>query len=215
MRKKLMNEIEFYKKAVTCPRTRERFLVRKQSLVKAVCYRYCGKYDDDMLQEGNIGLMLAFDKFDPDMGFMFDTYAKQWVFSYMQQYNWKKHVVRIGKRVRARRIQEGGETIIPVISLNWHNEDGEMVMDIPSDEPPVWDTLQKKFDISFVQQSIESIKSERNRDMVIAYYGLEDDEPVNMTVLSDIHKVSKQRCQQIISAEVQKIGVAYNHIDSW
>ena len=51
--------------------------------------------------------------------------------------------------------------------------------------------------------------------MVIAYYGLEDDEPVNMTVLSDIHKVSKQRCQQIISAEVQKIGVAYNHIDSW
>ena len=168
-----------------------------------------------MLQEGNIGLMLAFDKFDPDMGFKFDTYAKQWVFSYMQQYNWKKHLVRIGKRVRYRRMKEGGETIIPVISLNWHNEDGEIVMDIPSDEPPVWDTLQKKFDIRFVQQSVDAIKSERNRDMVIAYYGLENDEPVNMTALSDIHKVSKQRCQQIISAEVEKIGVAYNHIDSW
>ena len=210
-----MNEIEFYKKATTCPQTRERFLVRKQSLVKAVCYRFYGRYDDDMLQEGNIGLMLAFDKFDPDMGFKFDTYAKQWVFSYMQQYNWKKHVVRIGKRVRYRRMREGGETTIPVLSLNWHNEDGDMVLDIPSDEPPVWDTLQKKFDIRFVQQSVDAIKSERNRDMVIAYYGLHDDEPVNMTVLSDIHKVSKQRCQQIIAAEVQKIGVAYNHIDSW
>ena len=51
--------------------------------------------------------------------------------------------------------------------------------------------------------------------MVIAYYGLGNEDPINMTILSDIHKVSKQRCQQIISAEVEKIGVAYNHIDSW
>ena len=210
-----MTEIEFYKKAMTCPATRERFLLHKQRLVKAVCYRYCGKYDDDMLQEGNIGLMLAFDKFDPDLGYKFDTYAKQWVFSYMQQYNWKKHLVRIGKRVRYQRMKEGGETVIPVLSLNWHNEDGEVLIELPSDDPPVWDILQKKFDIRFVQQSVKAIKSDRNRDMVIAYYGLGNEDPINMTILSDIHKVSKQRCQQIISAEVEKIGVAYSHIDSW
>lgn len=206
-------EIELFRLAQTDLGLREAFLIKKQRLVRNICFKYCGMLDDDMMQEGNIGLMIAFEKFDPDLGFQFDTYAKQWVFSYIQQYNWKKHTVRIGKRLRNKRLQEGGETRITTISLDWRTDEGDYHYEVEDTSAPVDELIQKQHDIHFVQQFVSQIKSERNREMLKAYYGLEDSEPINMTVLSDIYKVSKQRCQQIISAEVKKIGEAYSHLD--
>lgn len=205
-------EIELFRLAQKDSGLREAFLIKKQKLVRNICYKYCGMLDDDMMQEGNIGLMVAFEKFDPDLGFQFDTYAKQWVFSYIQQYNWKKHTVRIGKRLRNKRLQEGGDTKIITLSLDWHDDEGDYHFEVKDTRMPVDEMLQKKHDIYFVQHFVSQIKSERNREMLKAYYGLDNSEPINMTVLSDIYNVSKQRCQQIISAEVKKIGEAYSHL---
>lgn len=42
-------------------------------------YRGCGLPFEDLIQEGNLGLMKAVEKFDPRKGFKFSTYATWWI----------------------------------------------------------------------------------------------------------------------------------------
>lgn len=62
-------------------RLRNKLAVRNQALVTFIINKYYSAkmqhqvLRDDLLQEGNIGLLSAIDGFDPDKGFKFSTYA--------------------------------------------------------------------------------------------------------------------------------------------
>jgi RNA polymerase sigma-32 factor len=70
---------------------------RRLVIAMAGKFRYYGLPLGDLIQEGNIGLMEAVNRFDPDRDVRFSTYASWWVRSCMQDYvlrNWS--IVRTG-----------------------------------------------------------------------------------------------------------------------
>src|ERR671932_667045 len=62
-------------------KARQRLIEKNRRLVISVAkkYRGMGLPFEDLIQEGNIGLMKAVEKFDPDRGWRFSTYATWWV----------------------------------------------------------------------------------------------------------------------------------------
>jgi RNA polymerase primary sigma factor len=60
---------------------RERLIMANTRLVISIAKRYRGQGVpfQDLIQEGNLGLMKAVDKFDPDRGYKFGTYATWWI----------------------------------------------------------------------------------------------------------------------------------------
>ncbi len=60
---------------------RRRMIESNSRLVISVAKRYIGHGVPflDLIQEGNLGLMRAVDKFDPDRGYKFSTYATWWI----------------------------------------------------------------------------------------------------------------------------------------
>jgi len=75
-------EIDLSKRTKQGDRVARKSLIEKNlRLVVSIAKRSRGHGlpFEDLIQEGNIGLMRAVDKFDPDRGFRFSTYATWWI----------------------------------------------------------------------------------------------------------------------------------------
>lgn len=67
--------------ATGCALSRKRLIEANLRLVISIARRFRGRgvADEDLIQEGNLGLMRAVDKYDFRRGFRFSTYASWWI----------------------------------------------------------------------------------------------------------------------------------------
>ena len=96
---------EFRKKGDT--RAAHRLVTANLRFVVKVAYEYrsYGFKMSDLIQEGNIGLMKAVQKFDPDKGIRLISYAVWWIRAYIQNYILKSwSLVKLGTTQAQRKL---------------------------------------------------------------------------------------------------------------
>ena len=88
----LLSQDEEYKLAVKYKQTKDQEIAKilvnshLRLVVKVVSkYRGYGLSVAEMISEGNIGLLYAIEKFEPEKGFRFSTYALWWIKASIQK----------------------------------------------------------------------------------------------------------------------------------
>lgn len=85
---KTEHELLIEYKATKSPAIRSRLIQSNLRFVVKLARRFCSNNQDvlmDLISAGNMGLMRALEKYDPDRNVRFLTYATSWVLLYMRQ----------------------------------------------------------------------------------------------------------------------------------
>src|SRR5919112_394691 len=177
---------------------RKRLIEKNLRLVVSIAKksRGCGLPFEDLIQEGNIGLMTAVGKFDSDRGFRFSTYATWWIRQTIQ----RAVAERLGWSVEdIRELKDAmpdASTSLnqPLTSDEGSSELGELVQDERSSDTP--GTVMSEMETSQLGEVIDRLP-ERYRHVLVRRYGLDDKDPATLAELGDELELSHERVRQL------------------
>lgn len=212
---------------------RNRLVMAHQRMVSALARKFTasGLPHRDLINEGNIGLMTAIDRFDVEKGNRLSTYAKWWCFTMMQSYAFDNvAIVRLGRSRpeinAARRIQAGGTgedtgldprrldrvrgALNPrTLSLNASiGEEGDEFVDCLADEAASLDRMMAGCLSSSRKGALERLFgaiSLTERERVILKKRLLSEEATTLKEIADLLSVSAERVRQIEQSLLRKL----------
>ena len=213
-------------------------------LVVMAAKRYIGRSPltfEDLIQEGNIGLMRAVDTFDPERGWRFSTYAMHWIKQAISRaiLNQSKtiripvHMIELktkyskaqselffelGREATAeeiakylkldiKKVIEVENMVKDPVSLNnaLNDEDDgtleDLVADTSAEDPN--DKLDNELLAKQIHSLLNTLNS-REKDIIIARYGLNSQRPKTLEELGQEYNLSKERIRQIEQQALRK-----------
>ena len=185
----------------------------------AMGYKGYGLPVNEMISEGNVGLMQAVKKFEPEKGFRLATYAMWWIKAAIQEYilrTWS--LVKIGTTTAQKKLffnlKKIKNKIAPRTEGDLRNEHvSEIAKKLNVREEEVVDK-EMDHELRFAQQEEmgqrkdllqDSIKILNEREKEILYARRLTDEPLTLEVLSKKYKISRERIRQIENKAFEKL----------
>lgn len=191
----------------------------------------------DLIEEGNLGLLQAIDKFEPEKGYRFSTYAVYWIEQYIRKYieeqsgsikipshawgNLKKwfrawnelkesngrdpSLNEMAKELNlsARQVKSIMDTLsaakgVDSLASLVHDEDETTLEDLISDDGKgnPHDVFVKNENQQSLKKSMEDL-NDRDRQILIMRYGLDDNEPKTLGEVAEMLGLSRERVRQI------------------
>ena len=144
-------------------------------------YRGCGVPFDELIAEGNMGLMTAAMRYDPSKGCKFITYAVYWIKSY------------IAKRIEDNS-KEGSATSDVYDSLR------EKKSEIDNEETVLTDVSAKA-----AVKDLTSCLKEREMEMLSMYFGLNGKQESSYKEIGERFGVTSECARQTVNASIAKM----------
>ena len=164
----------------------------------------------DLVAEGNLGLFTSADRFDPEMGFRFATYAKWWVLhgirSALKRFNESQGMQQAPTAAsEAPESAADGQcfTLRDPETATAGQTEGPTEAADPEQEPPQLAQLNQRR--TLLKRALEKL-SERERLIISARYALTEEDEQTLAMLAERFNLSIERVRQIERAALQKLG---------